>query len=62
MTVPAYDPLTDHILTNAGRGYTRINQITPDVAAPGYQTSCAFLDKRYDIQIQSGDMESWFKR
>ncbi|WP_187144023.1 MULTISPECIES: S8 family peptidase [Blautia] len=54
LTVTAYDPLTDRILTNAGRGYTRINQITPDVAAPGYQTSCAFPDKRYGAMTGTG--------
>ncbi len=29
-------------MAESGRGYTRIGFIKPDIAAPGYQISCAF--------------------
>lgn len=54
LTVTAYDPLNDRILTESGRGYTRNNQITPDVAAPGYQISCAFPGERYGTLTGTG--------
>lgn len=54
LTVTAYDPLNDRILSESGRGYTRNNQITPDIAAPGYQTSCVFPNERYGTMTGTG--------
>lgn len=54
LTVAAYDELNSRILSESGRGYTRNNQITPDISAPGYQISCAFPNKRYGTMTGTG--------
>lgn len=35
ITVTAYDPSDDSLYLDSGKGYTRTNQIKPDIAAPG---------------------------
>ncbi len=35
ITTTAYNPEDDNLYTNASRGYTRLNEIKPDLAAPG---------------------------
>lgn len=54
LTVTAYDPVIERILSSSGRGYTRNHQIKPDVAAPGYQMSCAYPDGRYGTLTGTG--------
>lgn len=54
LTVTAYDSLNNRILTEAGRGYTRNNQVTPDVAAPGYQITCALPGALYGTLTGTG--------
>lgn len=41
LTVTAYNQLNNSILGESSRGYTRIGLIKPDIAAPGYQLTCA---------------------
>lgn len=42
ITVSAYNNLTNAFASFSGRGFTRINEVKPDLAAPGVQiTSCA---------------------
>lgn len=47
LTVTAYNQLTDGILISSGRGYTRTNQIKPDIAAPGFEIPCASHGNSY---------------
>jgi subtilisin family serine protease len=46
-TVTAYDPLTDGIAIFSSRGYTRIGEIKPDLAAPGVNLTCPTLNNNY---------------
>ncbi|WP_310603315.1 S8 family peptidase [Anaerosporobacter sp.] len=41
LTVTAYNQYNSSILITSSRGYTRKNIVKPDVAAPGYQQTCA---------------------
>ncbi|MDK2964608.1 MULTISPECIES: S8 family peptidase [Lacrimispora] len=41
LTVTAYNQYNDSVLPQASRGYTRINMVKPDIAAPGFQLPCA---------------------
>lgn len=41
LTVAAYNQFDDSILEESGRGYSRLGEIVPDVAAPGYHIPCA---------------------
>ncbi len=47
LTVTAYNQQTSNILDESGRGYTRSGLVKPDLAAPGYQITCAIPDKQY---------------
>ena len=47
LTVTAYNPLDGNIWINSGRGYTRTNQVKPDIAAPGYKLNCPLPGNRY---------------
>ncbi len=47
LTVTAYNVVTESILPESGRGYTRGNYVKPDVAAPGYEIPCALPKNRY---------------
>ena len=41
MTVTAYNQINNSIIGESSRGYTRTGLIKPDIAAPGYQLTCA---------------------
>lgn len=47
LSVTAYNPTTNSVIPEAGRGYTRNGQVKPDVAAPGEQIACAYPGGRY---------------
>ncbi|WP_349673513.1 S8 family peptidase [Lacrimispora sp.] len=47
LTVTAYNGENDSILPESGRGYTRTGYIKPDLAAPGYQLTCAVPGNQY---------------
>ncbi len=44
LTVTAYNDLDDSLFQNSSRGFTRINRIKPDVAAPGVNVIAPTLD------------------
>lgn len=46
-TVTAYDQQTGNILNESGRGFTKSGLIKPDVAAPGYNITCAIPGGQY---------------
>lgn len=54
LTVAAYNQFNDGILSESGRGYTRINQIKPDIAAPGFQIPCAIPGNQYGTMTGTG--------
>lgn len=54
LTVTAYNQLDNSILLSSGRGYTRKNQITPDIAAPGYEIPCALPKSKYGTMTGTG--------
>lgn len=47
LTVTAYNQISGSILTESGRGYTRTGYVKPDVAAPGYEITCALPGNQY---------------
>jgi subtilisin family serine protease len=47
LTVTAYNQFNNSILPESGRGYTRTGGVKPDIAAPGYQLSCAVPGNQY---------------
>lgn len=47
VTITAYDSATDGIAIFSSRGYTRINGIKPDLAAPGVDLTCPTLNNSY---------------
>jgi len=47
LTVATYNQINNSILTDSGRGYTRLRVIKPDIAAPGYQIPCAVPENQY---------------
>lgn len=49
ITVVAYNQSNDAILIESSRGYTRNNNIKPDMAAPGFEIVCALPDNRYGV-------------
>ncbi|MEY8354779.1 S8 family peptidase [Lachnospiraceae bacterium 54-53] len=54
LTVTAYNPFNESILTESSRGYTRSGEIKPDLAAPGYQIPCAVPGDRYGTATGTG--------
>ena len=54
LTVTAYNQLNDTIINESSRGYTRLGQIKPDVAAPGFQVPCAIPDNQYGTITGTG--------
>lgn len=54
MTVAAYDQNTGSILPQSSRGYTRMGQIKPDLAAPGYNIPCAIPEFQYGTATGTG--------
>ncbi len=47
LTVTGYNSLTDSILVESSRGYTRSNRVKPDIAAPGFEITCALPNGLY---------------
>lgn len=54
LTVTAYNQLNNSILTDSSRGYTRTGQIKPDIAAPGYEITCAVPRNQYGSATGTG--------
>ncbi len=54
LTVAGYNDLNDSILTESSRGYTRTGEIKPDLAAPGYQLTCAVPGGMYGTVTGTG--------
>lgn len=54
LTVTAYNQFNNSILIESGRGYTRTNQVKPDIAAPGYQLPCALPGNQYGTLTGTG--------
>lgn len=54
LTVAAYNPLTNTILVESGRGYSSIGGVKPDITAPGYQLSCALPQNQYGVVNGTG--------
>ncbi|WP_349945336.1 S8 family peptidase [Lacrimispora sp. BS-2] len=54
LTVAAYDDTNNSILPESGRGYTRIGEIKPDLAAPGNQLTCAVPRSQYGSVTGTG--------
>ncbi|MFA9464659.1 MAG: S8 family peptidase [Velocimicrobium sp.] len=54
LTITAYNQMSDSILLESGRGYTRSNTIKPDIAAPGYKLTCAALNGEYGVATGTG--------
>ncbi|MDF2544808.1 MAG: hypothetical protein K0S47_4526 [Herbinix sp.] len=47
ITVTAYNPEDDSLYMNASRGYTRIDEIKPELAAPGVNIVTPTIDQKY---------------
>lgn len=47
LTVTGYNSLTDSILVESSRGYSRSNRVKPDIAAPGFEITCALPNGVY---------------
>ncbi len=54
LTVTAYNQFNDTILPESGRGYTRTGFVKPDIAAPGYELTCAVPGNLYGSITGSG--------
>lgn len=54
LTATAYNQLTSNILDESGRGFTRSGYVKPDVAAPGYQITCAVPENQYGTLTGTG--------
>ncbi len=54
LTITAYNQLNDSILGESSRGYTNTGVIKPDIAAPGYQLTCAIPGNQYGTATGTG--------
>ncbi|WP_349947946.1 S8 family peptidase [Lacrimispora sp. BS-2] len=54
LTVTAYNQYNDTVLPESGRGYTRTGFVKPDIAAPGYEITCAVPGNQYGSITGSG--------
>ncbi len=54
LTISAYNQDSNSILIESGRGYTSIGLVKPDLAAPGYQLTCANLVGGYGSSTGTG--------
>ncbi len=54
LTVSAYNDATNSILPESSRGYTRIGEIKPDLAAPGFELTCAVRGGQYGSVTGTG--------
>ncbi|SET99010.1 Subtilase family protein [Lacrimispora sphenoides] len=53
-TVTAYNQINNSIIGESSRGYTRTGLIKPDIAAPGYQLTCAVPGNGYGSVTGTG--------
>ncbi|MDR1547826.1 MAG: S8 family peptidase [Hungatella sp.] len=54
LTVTAYNQYNDAVLPESGRGYTRTGFVKPEIAAPGYEITCAVPGNQYGSITGSG--------
>lgn len=54
LTVTAYNQNNSSIIPESGRGYTRTGLIKPDIAAPGFQITCAVPGNQYGTATGTG--------
>lgn len=54
LTVTAYNHLNNSILGESSRGYTRMGLVKPNIAAPGYQLTCAIPGGGYGSVTGTG--------
>jgi subtilisin family serine protease len=54
LTITAYNQDNDSILIDSSRGYSRTGHLKPDLAAPGYNLTCALPDNRYGTLTGTG--------
>ncbi|ADL02757.1 S8 family peptidase [Lacrimispora saccharolytica] len=54
LTVAGYNDANNSILPESSRGFTRIGEIKPDLAAPGYQLTCAVPGNMYGTVTGTG--------
>nr|WP_314461929.1 S8 family peptidase [uncultured Clostridium sp.] len=54
LTATAYNQNDGSIMAESSRGYTRLGQIKPDLAAPGYNIPCAIPDFQYGTARGTG--------
>lgn len=54
LTVTAYNQDSDSILIDSSRGYSRIGLPKPNLAAPGFNLTCALPDNRYGSLTGTG--------
>ncbi|WP_310603314.1 S8 family peptidase [Anaerosporobacter sp.] len=54
LTVAAYNQNTDAILLESSRGYTRTDLVKPNLAAPGYNLTCALPNNQFGTLMGTG--------
>ena len=54
LTVAGYNDTNNSILPESSRGYTRTGELKPDLAAPGYQLTCAVPGNMYGTVTGTG--------
>lgn len=54
IVITAYNHLNDSIWANSSRGYTRINTVKPDLAAPGVNLVCPIINNKYGRATGTG--------
>ncbi|MGL6220683.1 MAG: S8 family peptidase [Lacrimispora sphenoides] len=54
LTVTAYNQFNETVLPESGRGYTRTGFVKPDIAAPGFELTCAVPGNQYGSITGSG--------
>lgn len=54
ITITAYNNLNDSIWLEASRGYTRLDIVKPDLAAPGVNLVCPMLNNQYGTATGTG--------
>ena len=55
LTVSAYDTYQNSLFINSSRGYTRTNQIKPDIAAPGVNVYGPVSQNRFSVRTGSSN-------
>ncbi|MBH1939631.1 S8 family peptidase [Mobilitalea sibirica] len=54
ITVTAYNPINDNLYVNASRGYTRSDDIKPELAAPGVNYIAPSLNNEFELYTGTG--------